>query len=87
MIGDYAHPTVRLPGGGGAPEIASACGQIYVVMPQTPPLLRGAVDFITSFGHGDGRRPPAAAGPRAPPGRPWWSPTSASCGRTRRRKS
>src|SRR3954469_9689972 len=32
VIGDYARPKVRLPGGGGAPEIASLCGQVYVVM-------------------------------------------------------
>src|SRR5207244_1217528 len=35
VIGSYTKPKVRLPGGGGAPEIASQCGQIYVVMAQT----------------------------------------------------
>ena len=40
VIGPYAQPKVRLPGGGGAPEIASLCRQTYVVMAQTPPLLR-----------------------------------------------
>src|SRR3954470_14042547 len=35
VIGPYARPKVRLPGGGGAPEIASFCQQTYVVMPQT----------------------------------------------------
>src|SRR5215210_8400329 len=35
VIGEYATPKVRLPGGGGAPEIASLCAQVYVVMPQS----------------------------------------------------
>ncbi len=54
VIGDYAHPTVRLPGSGGAPEIASASGQIYVIMRQAARSFVPAVDFITSFGHGAG---------------------------------
>lgn len=54
VIGDYARPTVRLPGGGGAPEIASACGRIYVIMRQTRRSLVPRVDFVTSLGHGDG---------------------------------
>lgn len=54
VIGDYFHPKTRLPGGGGAPEIASSCGEIYITMKQS---LRGMVekiDFFTSFGHGEG---------------------------------
>ena len=54
IIGDYEHPKTRLPGGGGAPEIASSSGEIYITMKQS---LRGMVekiDFFTSFGHGDG---------------------------------
>jgi glutaconate CoA-transferase subunit B len=54
VIGSYAHPKVRLPGGGGAPEIASLCKQVYVVMTQTPRAFVERVDFITSFGHGTG---------------------------------
>src|SRR5215211_7200061 len=54
VIGDYARPKVRLPGGGGAPEIASNCRQVYVVMPQTRRSFVARVDFITSFGHGEG---------------------------------
>jgi glutaconate CoA-transferase, subunit B len=54
VIGDYEHPRVRLPGGGGAPEIASLCGQTYVVMRQTLRTFVERVDFITSFGYGDG---------------------------------
>ncbi len=54
VIGDYEHPKVRLPGGGGAPEIASLCGQTYIVMRQTPRTFVERVDFITSFGYGVG---------------------------------
>src|SRR5215212_4091980 len=54
VIGPYARPQVRLPGGGGAPEIAILCGQIYVVMPQTRRSFVEQVDFITSFGFGTG---------------------------------
>ncbi len=54
VIGGYARPKVRLPGGGGAPEIASSCQQVYVVMPQTRRSFVEKVDFITSFGHGAG---------------------------------
>lgn len=54
VIGSYAHPTVRLPGGGGAPEIASLCKQTYVVMPQSKRTFVQRVDFVTSFGFGEG---------------------------------
>jgi glutaconate CoA-transferase subunit B len=54
VIGDYPHPTVRLPGAGGAPEIASSCGQVFVIMRQTRRTFISQVDFITSFGHGTG---------------------------------
>ena len=54
VIGNYERPKVRLPGGGGAPEIASLCGQTYVVMRQTKRTFVERVDFITSFGYGTG---------------------------------
>jgi glutaconate CoA-transferase, subunit B len=54
VIGSYEHPKVRLPGGGGAPEIASLCTQTYVVMSQTRRTFVERVDFITSFGYGTG---------------------------------
>lgn len=54
VIGSYEHPRVRLPGGGGAPEIASLCGQIYIIMRQTRRSFVERVDFITSFGFGNG---------------------------------
>jgi glutaconate CoA-transferase subunit B len=54
VIGPYAQPKVRLPGGGGAPEIATHCEQVYIVMPQTRRSFVDRLDFLTSFGHGDG---------------------------------
>lgn len=54
VVGDYDKPKVRLPGGGGAPEIAISCGEIFITMKQS---LRGFVeklDFVTSLGHGKG---------------------------------
>src|ERR687884_813377 len=54
VIGSYEKPSVRLPGGGGAPEIASSCGQIFVIMAQSRRSFVEKVDFITSFGFGSG---------------------------------
>lgn len=54
VIGDYASPNVRLPGGGGAPEIASSCGEIYITMAQSTRGMVDRIDFFTSFGHGRG---------------------------------
>jgi glutaconate CoA-transferase subunit B len=51
---DYADPRVRLPGAGGAPEIAASCGEVIVVVRQSPRTFVDRVDFITSVGHGDG---------------------------------
>ncbi len=52
VVGDYHNPKVRLPGGGGAPEIASSCGEIFLVMQQSKRGFVDKVDFITSLGHG-----------------------------------
>jgi len=54
VVGDYAHPKVRLPGGGGAPEIATQCGEVFITMAQSNRSFVGKLDFITSFGHGSG---------------------------------
>ena len=54
VIGDYATPKTRLPGGGGAPEIATSAQQIYVTMAQSKRSMVEKIDFFTSFGHGDG---------------------------------
>ncbi len=54
VIGDYAHPKTRLPGGGGAPEIATSSGEIYITMAQSKRGMVETIDFFTSFGHGEG---------------------------------
>jgi glutaconate CoA-transferase subunit B len=52
VVGDYHKPKVRLPGGGGAPEIATSCQEIFIVMKQSVRGFVETVDFITSLGHG-----------------------------------
>ena len=54
VVGDYDHPKVRLPGAGGAPEIAASCGEVIVIVRQSKRAFVEKVDFITSVGHGDG---------------------------------
>ncbi|HEX7128241.1 MAG TPA: CoA-transferase subunit beta [Thermodesulfobacteriota bacterium] len=54
VIGPYDRPRVRLPGGGGAPEIAAACGEIFIVMSQSRRSFVERLDFVTSLGHGEG---------------------------------
>jgi glutaconate CoA-transferase, subunit B len=54
VVGSYARPSVRLPGAGGAPEMAAACHRIFIVMPQSRRAFVERLDFLTSFGHGDG---------------------------------
>jgi glutaconate CoA-transferase subunit B len=54
VVGDYEHPKTRLPGGGGAPEIASSCGQIFITLKQAPRAMVEKIDFVTSMGHGKG---------------------------------
>ena len=51
VIGDYAHPKVRLPGSGGACEIAIHAKQILVIMRQATRSFVSALDFRTSPGH------------------------------------
>jgi glutaconate CoA-transferase subunit B len=52
---DYHDPKVRLPGAGGAPEIAASCREVFVVLRQNPRAFVEKVDFVTSFGHGRGK--------------------------------
>jgi glutaconate CoA-transferase, subunit B len=52
--GTYDAPKVRLPGAGGAPEIAASCGEVIVIVRQSPRAFVETVDFITSVGHGSG---------------------------------
>lgn len=52
--GDYAHPAVRLPGSGGAPEIAASCRDVIVIVRQSRRTFVDRVAFITSVGYGSG---------------------------------
>jgi glutaconate CoA-transferase subunit B len=54
VVGSYTKPKVRLPGGGGAPEIATSCGEIFIIMNQSPRGFVERLDFVTSLGHGEG---------------------------------
>ncbi|MFC0434967.1 CoA-transferase subunit beta [Kutzneria buriramensis] len=56
--GDYRNPKVRLPGAGGAPEIAASCKEVTVIVRQSPRAFVDRVDFVTSvgFGRGPGER-------------------------------
>jgi glutaconate CoA-transferase, subunit B len=54
VVGAYDAPTVRLPGAGGAPEMAAACQRIFIVMPQSKRAFVERLDFLTSLGHGEG---------------------------------
>ncbi len=56
VVGPYDKPKVRLPGGGGAPEIATSCGEIFIIMAQSKRGFVGKLDFVTSLGHGEGGR-------------------------------
>jgi len=54
VVGDYARPKVRLPGGGGAPEIATNCGEIFITMAMGQRAFMEKLPFVTSLGHGSG---------------------------------
>jgi glutaconate CoA-transferase subunit B len=52
VIGPYNRPKVRLPGSGGATEIATHCGRIFIVMRHGVRAFVETLDFVTSMGHG-----------------------------------
>lgn len=69
VIGPYGAPTTRLPGAGGAPEIAAHARQTFIVMKATPRSFVAQLDFRTSAGFLDGgdaraRSPARGAGPQ-----------------------
>jgi len=64
VVGPYDRPKVRLPGGGGAPEIASSCGEILITMAMSTRAFVDRLPFITSFGHGSGKGSREALGLR-----------------------
>jgi len=54
VVGPYDKPKVRLPGAGGAPEIATSCGEIFIIMAQGKRGFVDKLDFVTSIGHVSG---------------------------------
>jgi len=55
MVGDdYAHPKVRLPGAGGASEIATSAGEVFVMLRQSARAFVAKLDFTTSIGYAEG---------------------------------
>ncbi len=54
VIGGYDQPKTRLPGAGGAPEIAASCGEVIVIVPHAKRTFVEKLDFVTTVGHGDG---------------------------------
>lgn len=59
VIGSYEKPKVRLPGAGGAPEIASSAGEVWIILKQNLRTFVNKLDFLTSAGHltgGDARQ-------------------------------
>ena len=50
VIGSYDTPKVRLPGGGGAPEIATSVRDVFVMLRQTRRAFVSELDFTTSVG-------------------------------------
>src|SRR5664279_5607736 len=51
VIGDYEHPKTRLPGSGGACEIAINARQVFVIMRQSKRSFVDRIDFRTSPGN------------------------------------
>jgi glutaconate CoA-transferase, subunit B len=54
VIGDYDTPKVRLPGGGGAPEIAALAGEVIVIIRQSKRTFVERLHFRSSVGYGSG---------------------------------
>jgi glutaconate CoA-transferase subunit B len=62
VIGDHDNPKVRLPGAGGAPEIAAAAGRVIVIVKQSARTFVERVDFVSSVGYGPTGRERQAPG-------------------------
>lgn len=66
VVGPYDRPGVRLPGAGGAPEIASSAGEVIIMLRQSPRTFVESLDFVTSVGfgrNGEGRAGHRGGGP------------------------
>jgi len=55
IVGDYRRPKVRLPGGGGASEIATSSREVFILLKHSRRTMVEKLDFITSTGHFRGR--------------------------------
>jgi glutaconate CoA-transferase, subunit B len=55
VIGDYGSPKVRLPGGGGAPEIAALAREVIVIIRQSERTFVDQLHFRSSVGYGGGK--------------------------------
>lgn len=54
VIGPYDNPKVRLPGAGGAPEIAASAKEVIIMLRHKPRAFVEELGFVTSVGHGSG---------------------------------
>lgn len=54
VIGNYAKPKTRLPGAGGAPEIASSANEVFIIVRHSHRTFVNKLDFLTSIGFGEG---------------------------------
>ena len=82
--GDYDHPKVRLPGAGGAPEIAASCGEVIVIVRQSTARVRGEGRLHHLASGTETGRATASGSGCAARGRRRSSPTSASSSPTPR---
>lgn len=64
VIGPYEKPKVRLPGAGGAPEIASSAEEVWIILKQNLKTFVEKLDFLTSAGHLNGGSSRTEAGAR-----------------------
>src|SRR5436309_3800087 len=77
LIGDWKHPSARLPGSGGAADIASFSQRLAIIMQHDPHRLRERVDFVTSPGYGyPGKDGPAGIAWRERVGLPRGGPSA-----------
>ena len=54
VVGDYHSPRVRLPGAGGAPEIAASAREVIIMLRHKTRAFVEELSFVTSVGHGSG---------------------------------
>jgi glutaconate CoA-transferase subunit B len=62
VVGPYQSPRIRLPGSGGACDIALLARRVFVIVRQSPRVFVDRVDFVTSPGFVGRGRPDGARG-------------------------